>query len=99
MLYPAFYYIKMIINSSKNNRKHFAKAYKCYGMTSVIVYGVYVLLIVAILLLDNSDVSETTIAILKVIGVYILQIRLVGHFVKVVHEYADRLDQGQFIKA
>ena len=43
MFYPGFYYIKMLCNNSKNNRKHFAKAFKCYGMTSVIVYGVYVL--------------------------------------------------------
>ena len=46
IFYPALYYIKMLLNSSKNNKKHFAKAYKCFGRTSVIVYGTYVLYIV-----------------------------------------------------
>ena len=61
MFYPGFYYIKMLCNNSKNNRKHFAKAFKCYGMTSVIVYGVYVLFIV-IYLFATNDYSTSSAA-------------------------------------
>ena len=53
MAYPAVYYIKMLFHSSKENREHFAKAYKCYGKTSVILYGVFVLIVsLVVLFLD-----------------------------------------------
>ena len=102
MFYPALYYFKMLWNDSKENRKHFAKAYKCYSKTSVILYFIYVLLIVIILLVaifqDPSDTSFYT-SMATIVGVYIVFLFLVGHFVKVVQEYANRMDQGDHVKA
>ena len=93
--YPAFYYFKMLCNSSKDNREDFAKAYKCYGKTSVLVYIVLILL--GMIYAISAGVSLTPF-LGPIVGC-IIQTLLVGHYVKVVHEYAHRAEDGNYNKA
>ena len=83
----------MLFNNSKDNREHFAKAYKCYGKTSVAVYGVLVLAFwIAVFQSTKNQppyVRESAMPLLwSFLGMYLVQTLLVGHYVKVVHEYA-----------
>ena len=86
--YPAFYYFKMLGNSSKDNREDFAKAYKCYGKTSVLVYIVAILFC---LIYASSHNMSLTPFLPQIVGA-IINTLLVGHYVKVVHEYAHRAE-------
>ena len=94
---PAFYYFKMLFNSSKDNREQFAKAYKCYGKTSVAVYGVFVLVFWIAVFQSTKNkppqYREASMPVLwSLLGMYLVQILLIGHFVKVVHEYTHRAE-------
>ena len=86
--YPAFYYFKMLCNSSKDNREDYAKAYKCYGKTSVLVNIVAIL--IGVIYASSHDMSLTPF-LPKIFGA-IIQTLLVGHYVKVVHEYAHKAE-------
>ena len=105
MAYPAVRYVQLLFHKNAHSKEQFAKAYKTYTyvISIIIVIGVILIelfLLYALFALSGSGVAGGTggiIAYIILLPIYAaLQVMLLGHFSKVIHEYSEKHDE--FIK-